>query len=122
MRECPYNAIEKSLRPCENACKVNAIKMGPDKKANIDNEKCIGCGACVYQCPFGAVMDKSYILTQSTSCAARKIIKDTKCMRWLRRRYRGSLMTVSGKSLPHLRSWASSSVVEASARRGYGGV
>ena len=28
----------------------------------IDNEKCIGCGACVYQCPFGAVMDKSYIL------------------------------------------------------------
>lgn len=62
MRECPYNAIEKSLRPCENACKVNAIKMGPDKKANIDNEKCIGCGACVYQCPFGAVMDKSYIL------------------------------------------------------------
>ncbi|MBR7008569.1 MAG: 4Fe-4S binding protein, partial [Ruminococcus sp.] len=27
-----------------------------------DNEKCISCGACVYQCPFGAIMDKSFIL------------------------------------------------------------
>ena len=30
--------------------------------AHIDNEKCISCGACVYQCPFGAISDKSYIL------------------------------------------------------------
>ena len=30
--------------------------------AQIDEEKCIACGACVYQCPFGAIMDKSYIL------------------------------------------------------------
>ena len=28
----------------------------------ILKDKCIGCGACVYQCPFGAIMDKSYIL------------------------------------------------------------
>ena len=25
-------------------------------------DKCISCGACVYQCPFGAIMDKSYIV------------------------------------------------------------
>ena len=31
-------------------------------KAAIDNDKCISCGACVYQCPFGAIMDKSYII------------------------------------------------------------
>ncbi|MFV0502979.1 MAG: [Fe-Fe] hydrogenase large subunit C-terminal domain-containing protein, partial [Lachnospirales bacterium] len=30
--------------------------------AKIDNENCIACGACVYQCPWGAIMDKSYIL------------------------------------------------------------
>lgn len=62
LTSCQYNAIRKSLRPCENACKVNAIKMGTDRKANIDNSKCISCGACVYTCPFGAIMDKSFIL------------------------------------------------------------
>lgn len=36
--------------------------MGEDKKATIDNSKCIACGACVYTCPFGAIMDKSFIL------------------------------------------------------------
>lgn len=36
--------------------------MGEDKCAQIDNDKCISCGACVYQCPFGAIMDKSFIL------------------------------------------------------------
>ena len=59
---CPYSAIVKSSRPCENACKVGAIHMGENKKATIDNDKCIACGACVYQCPFGAIADKSYIL------------------------------------------------------------
>ena len=36
--------------------------MNEQKAAAIDNEKCIQCGACVYQCPFGAIMDKSFIL------------------------------------------------------------
>lgn len=62
LNACQYNAIIKSVRPCENACKVHAISMDEHKKAHIDESKCIACGACVYQCPFGAVMDKSYIL------------------------------------------------------------
>ena len=36
--------------------------MNEHKAATIANEKCISCGACVYQCPFGAIMDKSFIL------------------------------------------------------------
>ena len=49
-------------RPCQNACKVKAISVSENLAALIDNEKCTSCGACVYQCPFGAIMDKSYIL------------------------------------------------------------
>ena len=36
--------------------------MGADRKASINHEKCISCGNCVYQCPFGAIMDKSFIV------------------------------------------------------------
>ena len=36
--------------------------MDDKKSAEIDNNKCIQCGACVYQCPFGAITDKSFIL------------------------------------------------------------
>ncbi len=36
--------------------------MDENNAALIDNDKCISCGACVYQCPFGAIMDKSFIL------------------------------------------------------------
>ena len=46
---CPYSAITKSIRPCERACKLDAISMDEHKKAKIDGDKCIACGACVYQ-------------------------------------------------------------------------
>ena len=48
--------------PVEAACKVGAIGKDEQQYAHIDNSKCISCGACVYQCPFGAIMDKSYLL------------------------------------------------------------
>lgn len=59
---CPYSAIDNKQRPCEIACKVKAVSMGPTGEASIDNSKCISCGACAYKCPFGAIADKSYIL------------------------------------------------------------
>ncbi len=60
---CPYAAIANRKRPCQNACKVKAVKIkAEDSAAEIDNNKCISCGACVYQCPFGAIVDKSFIL------------------------------------------------------------
>ena len=59
---CPYSAIVNRKRPCQNACKIKAISINEDNAAAIDNSKCTACGACVYQCPFGAIMDKSYIL------------------------------------------------------------
>ena len=59
---CPYFAIVNRKRPCQIACKVKAISITDNNAAAIDNSKCIQCGACVYQCPFGAISDKSYIL------------------------------------------------------------
>ena len=44
------------------SCKVKAISMTSEKKAKIDNDKCIMCGACVIACPFGALADKSLLL------------------------------------------------------------
>lgn len=59
---CPRIPVVSRKRPCQNACKVKAISMNEEKAAKIDNSKCIQCGACVYQCPFGAIMDKSYVV------------------------------------------------------------
>ena len=36
--------------------------MDENRKAVIDHEKCISCGACIYQCPFGAIVDKSFVV------------------------------------------------------------
>ena len=49
--------------PLLRYCKPQAsVSINEENAASIDNEKCTQCGACVYQCPFGAIMDKSYIL------------------------------------------------------------
>ena len=61
-QNCPYQAIENRIRPCERACKQKAISPDPlTNAAQINDEKCISCGACVYQCPFGAIVDVTYI-------------------------------------------------------------
>lgn len=67
--ECPVSGydITEACRGCiahrcESACKMNAISFDHHQKAIIDKSKCVNCGACVYQCPFGAIIDKSYIL------------------------------------------------------------
>ena len=44
--------------------------MNEEGQAKIDNKKCISCGACVYQCPWGAINDKSFIMD------AIKMLKD----------------------------------------------
>jgi len=47
--------------PCLAVCPVGAISTHPETGAKeIDTEKCIGCSACVYVCPFGAaILDRS---------------------------------------------------------------
>ncbi|MEW6587324.1 MAG: 4Fe-4S dicluster domain-containing protein [Nitrospirota bacterium] len=41
--------------PCRDACPVRAItKEASDGRVIVDQAKCIGCGFCVWACPFNA--------------------------------------------------------------------
>jgi Fe-S-cluster-containing hydrogenase component 2 len=59
--ECTH---EIPCNPCEGACKFSAITVGSPitNLPRLDEEKCIGCGICVPQCPGLAIfiVDKSY--------------------------------------------------------------
>lgn len=48
-------------RPCANACGVGAIETDYAGRAKINPDKCVSCGMCMVNCPFGAIADKSQI-------------------------------------------------------------
>ena len=67
--ECPVSTYQVTdacrgclAHRCAAACPRGAISFDEHQKAHIDPDKCIECGACVYQCPFGAIQDKSFLL------------------------------------------------------------
>lgn len=58
---CPYDAIAHEIRPCAEACGVNAIESDDLGRAYINPDRCVSCGMCMVNCPFGAIADKSQI-------------------------------------------------------------
>jgi iron only hydrogenase large subunit-like protein len=62
MQNCPYHSIIKIPVPCEEACPVDAISKDENGKERIDYTKCTFCGACMRECPFGAMMDKGQLV------------------------------------------------------------
>ena len=55
------NAIVKTERPCAAACGMGAIHSDELGRAEIDYSKCVSCGQCLVNCPFGAIADKGQI-------------------------------------------------------------
>ena len=57
----PVKCMQCEKAICEAICPTAAISSNPVTGAkSIDKEKCIGCSACVYACPFGAaILDRS---------------------------------------------------------------
>ncbi|GBR75419.1 periplasmic Fe-hydrogenase [Candidatus Termititenax persephonae] len=62
IKACPYQAIVKTIVPCENACPTGAIAKDTNGLARIDTAKCIACGHCLVVCPFGAIHNKSQLI------------------------------------------------------------
>ncbi len=50
---CTYGCI--GCGKCVEVCKFDAISIGKDKIAIVDEEKCIACGRCVRECPQGII-------------------------------------------------------------------
>ncbi|MBI9103698.1 MAG: 4Fe-4S binding protein [Spirochaetales bacterium] len=42
-------------RPCETSCPVNAVSIIGGRSV-IDKERCIQCGKCAKECPYGAIL------------------------------------------------------------------
>ena len=49
-------------RPCAVACGMKAIRSDEYGRADIDQEKCVSCGMCLANCPFGAIADKMLLI------------------------------------------------------------
>jgi Na+-translocating ferredoxin:NAD+ oxidoreductase RNF subunit RnfB len=50
-KECAYGCI--GFGTCVEACKFNAIVMGPEALPLVIARNCVACGACVKACPKG---------------------------------------------------------------------
>jgi formate dehydrogenase (NADP+) beta subunit len=52
-KECVVGCL--GLGDCVKSCLFGALSIGPNQIAVVDDEKCVGCGACEAACPKGII-------------------------------------------------------------------
>ena len=57
LQSLPLHRDYKPQAPLRDGVQDKGYHMNENKAAAINYDKCISCGACVYQCPFGAITD-----------------------------------------------------------------
>lgn len=85
--ECPINkyTVSEGCRgcishKCVEACPVHAISIGKDRKAHIDQTKCIECGKCYRSCPYTAIREQIRPCVKACKINAIKVNKDRKAI------------------------------------------
>ena len=76
--------------PCEQVCPVDCFYIREDGIVLHDKEKCIGCGYCLYACPFGApqflrvgIFGAKGAMDKCTMCAAGPLVTNSEKERHL---------------------------------------
>ncbi|WP_367923938.1 DUF362 domain-containing protein [uncultured Ruthenibacterium sp.] len=61
-------ALCRSCHMCERNCAHGAISFDQEKRAQIDHEKCVGCGRCIGACNFDAIANQNYHANDELNC------------------------------------------------------
>lgn len=83
--ECPIDryTVSEGCRGCishrcVSSCPVQAIRIGKNKKAVIDIDKCIECGKCFKACPYNAIRENVRPCVRACKIGAIKVEKTKK--------------------------------------------
>lgn len=85
--ECPIDkyTVSEGCRgcishKCVEVCPVGAIQIGNNRKAIIDQSKCIECGKCYKACPYSAIREQIRPCVKSCKINAIKVDKNHKAV------------------------------------------
>lgn len=83
--ECPIEryTVSEGCRGCIShrcveSCPVGAIRIGKNKKAVIDIDKCLECGKCFKACPYNAIRENVRPCVRACKIGAIKVEKTKK--------------------------------------------
>ncbi len=70
--------------PCQDVCPADAITVGRDGHLQIDQEWCISCEACMYECAIEAIYPNKYLIIQINIrwCVAKENAGRGECKYW----------------------------------------